>query len=145
MKIFIGGSKTLKALSPCMVKALEWVCEKDYEVLIGDCFGADRLVQKYLHEHGYGKVKVYASGTRVRCNEGGYPVKAVSAAGKSGFAFYRQKDIAMAVDADHALMFWDGVSKGTRCNIEDMLRMEKFTAVICYNTGCRTNKSKIRD
>lgn len=132
MKIFIGGSKTLKALSPCMIRALEWVCEKGYEVLIGDCFGADKLVQKYFFERGYKSVKVYASGNKVRCNEGGYPVVAVSAAGKSGFAFYRQKDIAMSLDADHAMMFWDGASKGTRCNIEDMERQEKFTAVILY-------------
>lgn len=132
MKIFIGGSKTLKELSPCMIKSLEWVCEKGYEVLIGDCFGADKLVQKYLHEHRYDKVKVYASGTRVRCNEGGFPVVSVPAAGKSGFEFYRQKDIAMSFDADHALMFWDGASKGTRCNIEDMVRQGKFTAVILY-------------
>ena len=141
MRIFIGGSKMLKALTPCMIRALEWVCERDYEVLVGDCFGADKLVQEYLHEHRYNKVKVYASGQRVRCNEGGYPVVSVTAAGKSGFEFYRQKDIAMSLAADHALMFWDGVSKGTRCNIEDMERQEKFTAVICYNT----NKSKNQD
>ena len=133
MKIFIGGSKMLKELSPCMKKALDIVCEKGYEVLIGDCFGADKLVQKYLYKRGYDKVKVYASGTKVRCNEGCYPVISVSAEGKRGFEFYRQKDIAMANDADHALMFWDGVSKGTRCNIEDMERQEKFTAVLIFS------------
>ena len=122
----------LKELSPCMKKALDIVCEKGYEVLIGDCFGADKLVQKYLFDRGYDKVKVYASGTKVRNNVGGFPVIAVSAAGKCGFAFYRQKDITMANDADHALMFWDGVSKGTRSNIEDMMKQEKFTAVILY-------------
>ena len=81
-------------------------------------------------EHGYDKVTVYASGTKVRCNEGSYPVNSVPAEGKTGFAFYRQKDIAMSLAADHALMFWDGVSKGTRCNIVDMGRQEKFTVVI---------------
>lgn len=48
MKIFIGGSKTLKALSPCMKRALDSVCKKGCEVLVGDCFGADKLVQRYL-------------------------------------------------------------------------------------------------
>ena len=38
----------LKSLSPCMKKALDAVCERGHEVLIGDCFGADKLVQKYL-------------------------------------------------------------------------------------------------
>ena len=130
MKVFIGGSKTLKALSPCMKMALDIVCEKCCEVLIGDCFGADRLVQKYLYEQGYNKVQVYASGNKVRCNEGCYPVIFVAAEGKSGFEFYRQKDIAMSLAADYALMFWDGRSKGTRCNIGDMMRLEKSTAVI---------------
>ena len=122
----------LKALSPCMTKALDKVCEKGYEVLIGDCFGADKLVQKYLYKRGYDKVKVYASGSKVRCNEGCYPVISVPADGKNGFDFFRQKDIAMSLATDHALMFWDGVSKGTRCNIEDMEQQEKFTAVILY-------------
>ena len=141
MKIFIGGSKMLKELSPCMKKALDIVCEKEYEVLIGDCFGADKLVQKYLCECGYNKVKVYASGTRVRCNEGGYPVVYVSAEGKTGFEFYRQKDIAMSLAADNALMFWDGRSKGTRCNIEDMIRQEKFTAGLIFSNKKANQKT----
>lgn len=115
-----------------MKKALDIVCEKGYEVLIGDCFGADKLVQKYLFERGYDKVKVYASGSKVRCNEGGYPVISVAAEGKRGFEFYRQKDIAMSLAADCALMLWDGVSRGTRCNIEDMMRQEKFTVVLIF-------------
>ncbi|MBR6873884.1 MAG: hypothetical protein IKN17_10305 [Ruminococcus sp.] len=130
MKIFIGGSKTLKVLSPCMIRALEQVCKNGYEVLIGDCFGADRLVQEYLASRGYDKVTVYASGTRVRNNAGGFRAVMIGANGVNGFAFYRQKDIAMSLAADHALMFWDGVSKGTQCNIEDMERQEKFVAVI---------------
>ena len=141
MKIFVGGSKTLKAFSPCMTRALDIICEKGYEVLIGDCFGADKLVQKYLRERGYDKVKVYASGTKVRCNEGGYPVISVPAEGKLGFEFYRQKDIAMSLTADHALMFWDGVSKGTRCNIEDMMRQEKFTAVLIFSNKKANQKT----
>ena len=133
MKIFIGGSKMLKALSPCMTKALDIVCEKGYEVLIGDCFGADRLVQEYLAERGYKQVIVFASGGRVRNNVGDYPIAFVPAEGLTGFDFYRAKDKAMAYAADHALMFWDGVSKGTKCNIEDMVRQEKFTAVLIFS------------
>ncbi len=120
----------LKELSPCMKKALEWVCDKGYEVLIGDCFGADKLVQEYFVSRGFDKVTVYASGRKVRNNIGGFPTVMIGTEDLRGFAFYRQKDIAMSLDADHALMFWDGVSKGTRCNIEDMERQEKFVAVI---------------
>ena len=138
MKIFIGGSKTVKELSPCMIKELDRVCREGYEVLVGDCGGADRLVQEYLHEHGYTKVTVYLSGTRVRNNAGAYPVKHIDAEGLSGFEFYRQKDIAMANDADCALMFWDGKSKGTRCNTEDMEGQGKPVAVIVIQNKEKT-------
>ena len=130
MKIFIGGSKTIKELSPCMTKELDRVCREGYEVLVGDCGGVDRLVQEYLHEQGYTNVTVYVSGDRVRNNVGTYPVRHINAEGMSGFEFYRQKDIAMANDADCALMFWNGKSKGTRCNTEDMERQGKPVAVI---------------
>lgn len=50
MIIFIGGSKTVKSLSSEIISALEKIIEKQYEVIIGDCFGADLLVQKHLHK-----------------------------------------------------------------------------------------------
>ena len=130
MKIFIGGSKTIKELSACMIKELDRVCREGKEVIVGDCSGADRLVQEYLHRCSYTKVMVYVSGERVRNNVGAYHVKHIKAKGLSGFEFYRQKDIAMANDADCALMLWDGKSKGTRCNTEDMERQEKPVTVI---------------
>lgn len=46
--------------------------------------------------------------------------------GMSGYEFYRQKDIVMAADCDCGYMIWDGVSKGTRQNIEDLKRLGKF-------------------
>ena len=90
MKVFIGGSKTIKELSICMTKELDHVCREGYEVLVGDCGGVDRLVQEYLHEHGYTNVTVYVSGERVRNNVGTYPVRHINAEGLSGFEFYRQ-------------------------------------------------------
>ena len=47
-KIFIGGSKTIRELSPAMKSALIRVRNEKMSVLVGDCFGADRLIQEYL-------------------------------------------------------------------------------------------------
>ncbi len=133
MKIFIGGSKTINVLSQETINALEEICLQGCEILIGDCFGADCLVQKFLCERGYNNVTIYASEGKVRHNKGCFPVKAVSVNRNiNGFEYYRQKDIAMAKDADCALMLWDGRTKGTLCNIEDMKSLNKPIKVIMY-------------
>lgn len=133
MKIFIGGSKTIKVLNAQTVATLERIISESVEILIGDCFGADCLVQKYLCERGYKNVTVYATEGKVRHNEGNFPVRAVPVNGDiTGFKYYRQKDIAMAADADCALMLWDGKTRGTLFNIEDMKRINKPVGVIMY-------------
>ena len=131
MKVFIGGSKTLVHLTPQMCTLLDELIQSGTNILVGDCRGADTLVQQYLAGKNYRRVTVYASGTTVRNNAGNFTVKLVPADSAKGFDFYRQKDIAMANEADSALMFWDGKSKGTQHNISDMKAQNKpFTVVI---------------
>lgn len=133
MKIFIGGSKTINVLSQETITALEEICLRGYEILIGDCFGADFLVQKFLCERGYNNVTVYASEGKVRHNEGDFPVKDIPVNRNiNGFEYYRQKDFAMEKDADCALMLWDGKTRGTLCNIEDMKSLNKPVRIIMY-------------
>lgn len=43
----------------------------------------------------------------------------------SGYEFYRQKDIRMAQDADCGLMVRNGVSKGTKQNIDYLQSLNK--------------------
>ena len=69
-KIFIGGSKTIRELSPAMKSALIRVRNEKMSVLVGDCFGADRLIQEYLLKLCHKDVTVFASGERVRNNVG---------------------------------------------------------------------------
>lgn len=133
MKVFISGSKTISALNPDTISMLQKICSKGSEILIGDCFGADYHVQKYLFKNGYKNVTVYASEGKVRHNEGNFPIKVVNVENDiSGFEYYRCKDIAMATDADCALMLWDGKTKGTLCNIKDMKVQNKPFRVIMY-------------
>jgi hypothetical protein len=39
------------------------------------------------------------------------------------FAYYAAKDLAMAQDAKCGVMLWDGRSKGTLNNIQNLLRL----------------------
>ena len=132
MIVFVGGSKTINRLNVETISALDMICKTGDKFIIGDCFGADKLVQEYLVDRRYSKVVVYVSGENTRNNLGGFPEKHTPAEGLSGFQFYRQKDIAMAKDADVGLMLWDGKTRGTFCNIEDMRTMGKEVRVIMY-------------
>lgn len=131
MKVFIGGSKVVNDLNIEFLRAIDEICSKGYQILIGDCFGTDKLVQKYLYNHGYTKVTVYVSGNKVRNNYGDFPVRYIEVSYDiTGFEFYRQKDIVMTNDADFGLMLWDGISRGTLCNIHDLQRQRKEVDVI---------------
>lgn len=134
MKVFIGGSKTLVHLTPQMCTLLDELIQSGADILVGDCRGADTLVQQYLAGKNYRRVTVYASGTKVRNNAGNFAAKLVPADSAKGFDFYRQKDIAMANEADSALMFWDGKSKGTQRNISDMKAQNKPCTVIVFQS-----------
>lgn len=131
MKVFIGGSKVVNDLNIEFLRAIDEICSKGYQILIGDCFDTDKLVQKYLYNHGYTKVTVYVSGNKVRNNYGNFPIRYIEIPHDiTGFEFYRQKDIAMSNDADFGLMLWDGISRGTLCNIRDLQRQGKEVNVI---------------
>ena len=133
MKVFISGSKTITFLNEEAKEKIDEFCQTNAEILIGDCFGADHIVQIYLYDRGYKNVIVYVSGDEVRNNAGNFNVKHIRVTDDlSGFCFYRQKDIAMANDADFGLMLWNGSSRGTECNISDMRKMGKSVMVIEY-------------
>ena len=39
---------------------------------------------------------------------------------------YTQKDNQMALDSDFGLMIWDGISKGTKANIDEINTDKQF-------------------
>lgn len=126
MKVFIGGSKTIPALNAEMRTAIDALCRRNAHILIGDCFGADCAVQRYLAEKQYRRVTVYVSGERIRNCVGQFAVKHIEVPDNiAGFSFYRQKDIAMAEDADRGLMLWDGITRGTLYNMRTLMALNK--------------------
>lgn len=98
------------------------------EILIGDCYGVDAAVQKYLESNGYSNVTIYCSGIIPRNNfvsSAKIHCCAEAAKGLTGSDFHYMKDIQMANDCNQAIMIWDGKSKGTAENLNRIKEMGK--------------------
>ena len=133
MKLFISGSKSISKLPEKAKSSLDEHIALGTEFLVGDCYGVDVAVQKYLESKGCGNVTIYCSGETPRNNfvTGAKVYSCAEAAkGLTGSAFQYVKDIQMAQDCDTALMIWDGKSKGTAENIRRIKEMGKPYRII---------------
>ena len=133
MKIFISGSKSISMLPELAKTFIDQFIENGDEILVGDCYGIDAVVQKYLESKGFSNVTVYCSGVTPRNNfTSSAKIHSCTEADKglTGSAFHYMKDIQMAKDCDQALMIWDGKSKGTAENLKRIKEMGKPFVVI---------------
>ncbi len=145
MKVFIGGSIAIDYLDYNVQDELDKYMQGELEILIGDAYGIDSLVQKYLTENSYENVTVYASNGRARNNIGGWKVQAIDVPSYvHGREFYTQKDMAMTADCDFGFMIWNEESKGTQENILRFVLINKgvnvylpyrrqMKSINCYN------------
>ena len=129
-KVFIGGSKSIHRIDNwgdriLIESEIDKYISSNVRILIGDCPGVDKIVQAYLFLKGYKNVTVYAAEGKARNNIGDWPVVNVPSHGEEEYDYYQLKDIEMAKDADEAFMIWDGQSKGTAFNIDEMQKLEK--------------------
>jgi hypothetical protein len=119
--VFIGGSRAVSRLNGIIRSKLDDLIARQCMIFVGDANGADKAVQQYLANHGYEHVLVYCM-DHCRNNLGAWPTKHVSSpTARTGFAYYAAKDLAMAHDSRCAMMLWDGKSKGTLNNIQQIL------------------------
>ena len=128
MKIFISGSKTVSKLPDLAKIFIDQFIENNDEILIGDCYGVDAVVQKYIESKGFNSVTIYCSGVTPRNNfTSSANIHSCAEAAKdlTGSEFHYVKDIQMANDCDQALMIWDGKSKGTAENLKRIKEMGK--------------------
>ena len=140
MKIFIGGSICSNYLDNTVKDELDKYMSSGAEILVGDAYGIDSLMQRYLNEQDYGNVTVYASNGRVRNNIGGWRVKSIEVpSGVYGRDFYTYKDVAMTAACNYALMVWNGKSQSTHNNIIRLIKADKAMKV--YLTEKRQMKS----
>ena len=119
MRVFIGGSRSLTSVGPAAVALLKLHMAAGDRFLIGDADGVDRMVQTYLAEKGYRNVTIFCTGKKSRWNVGGWMEQwIVSTAKPNSREWYTAKDEWMTKEADKAVMVWDGMSKGTKANID---------------------------
>ena len=130
MKVFISGSISIKTLPQIAKDKLNKIMTQNLSIIIGDANGVDALVQRYLADVGYKNVLIYHVGNSVRNNIGNWQTVSVPAQNLTGRALYTLKDKKMASDADFGMMIWDGQSKGTKANIEEMSKLGKHFYVI---------------
>lgn len=128
-KVFIGGSRAVSRLNSTIREKLDDFISRHCAILIGDANGADKAVQEHLADRQYQHVVVYCV-SRCRNNLGDWPIKHVEAPGtRKDFAYYAAKDLAMAQDAKCGVMLWDGKSKGTLNNVQQLLSQGKMALV----------------
>lgn len=135
-KVFFSGSHTLKVLPQKAKDVIKLAKEKEVTILVGDCYGADTLIQKELI--GYSNVIIYSMYKNPRNNLGNWEVKTIpnSYAGKVDYATWQQqKDIAMSQDCTSAVALWDGNSNGTRANKDRVSAMKKKVLLITAPNG----------
>ena len=98
-------------------------------IFVADANGADKAVQQHLANRSYPHVLVYCM-DRCRNNLGDWPTKQLTRPGvRKNFAYYAEKDAAMAEDAQCGVMLWDGKSKGTLNNIQNLISSGKKALV----------------
>lgn len=131
LKVFIAGPRAINELDENICIKLNSICEKNYDVLVGDADGIDSSIQKFLNKKDYKNVTVFASKGIARNNYGNWKIENVVVDDNvTGFDFYATKDLSMAKNANIGFMIWNGKSKGTFNNMINLLNLEK--EVILY-------------
>jgi hypothetical protein len=129
-KVFIAGSRHLSRLTADVKRRIDAMIDKDFTILVGDANGADKAVQRYLAEKGYGHVIVHCMAENCRNNVASWPTREVVAPkGARGFTYYAAKDQAMVDEAAYGFLLWDGESKGTLNSVINMVRQDKPVVV----------------
>ena len=126
MKVFIAGQRDVKQLDEKICVKLKSICDKKYEIFVGDAYGIDSAIQYYLDKINYKNVKVFASNGLARNNVGNWKIQNVYVESNiKGFDFYAKKDLEMVKETDVGFMIWNGKSKGTFNNIVNLLDYQK--------------------
>ncbi|HEY6391600.1 MAG TPA: hypothetical protein VIX89_10005 [Bryobacteraceae bacterium] len=127
--VFIGGSRAVSRFNAIICERLDDLIRRNCTILVGDANGADKAVQQHMAARSYRNAIVYTM-DECRNNLGNWSTNRVRSPGaRKDFSYYAAKDLAMARDADCGVMLWDGKSKGTLNNIQELIGAGKKTLV----------------
>ncbi len=135
-KVFVSGSKSISTLSFDFLEYLSLAIQERSEILVGDCYGIDSAVQKYLADINYPNVTVYCSGEKPRnffLEKGNIRSCVDLSKGLTGREFQYVKDIEMSKDCDYGIALWDSKSIGTGENIKRLHLLGK-KMIVCTVT-----------
>ena len=133
--VFIGGSRAVSRLDSLVRDKLEDFITRQCTIFVGDANGGDKAIQHHLASRRYERVTVYCM-EHCRNNLGNWPTRYIAApSARAGFAYYAAKDLAMARDAKCGMMLWDGKSKGTLNNIQQLVNAGKKALVYLAPNG----------
>lgn len=133
IKIFISGSISIKKLDDNIIQRLNNIIEKGYIIIVGDAFGVDCLVQRFLLKKNYKNVIVYST-DYPRNNLGDWDNVEVESNEKVGTReYYTEKDKLLTEDCTYGFVIWDYKSKGTLNNIKRLQMINKRVLVYLNN------------
>lgn len=143
-KIFISGSISIKQLPNRVKETLDEIIHKEFEILVGDAWGVDRLVQDYCNKKKYYNVTIhhiddnprYLANPKFKKEKSNYLDE-----DKTKVAKLMRKDIKMTKKCDYSFVIWDGKSDGSYKNIMRTLGEKKFVKVYLIESNeYRTSK-----
>ena len=144
--VFVSGSRNISSLNQEVRDRLQNILDQHLPIIVGDANGADKAVQKYLHDKQYVPVTVYCSGDACRNNIGSWQVSKVQVeSGKNGRDFYTRKDKEMAKLADYGFVLWDGKSPGSYENVMELLKRNKKALVYFFPEKAFVSISTLND
>lgn len=111
--VMVSGSRSITDITPGL-QSLNRIMELNFSIILGDAPGVDKLVQEYLRNSNYLDVKVYFalwSGNGKPRNVTGFQTVGIPGS-------YGDRDKAMCAICNYGLALWDGVSRGTKDNID---------------------------
>lgn len=129
-RVVIAGSITITQIPDVVKTRISNMIASGLSILVGDANGVDAVVQRFLAEQNYANVCVYCSGKLPRNNLGKWPVRCIESGHAPGTrAFFTEKDLVMAHEANYGLMIWDMESTGTLGNVLELLGAAKKCVV----------------
>ncbi|MEG4587242.1 hypothetical protein QUA54_18780 [Microcoleus sp. MOSTC5] len=111
--VMVSGSRSIIDIRPGL-QSINRIIELNFSIILGDASGVDKLVQEYLRNSNYLDVKVYFalwSGNGKPRNVTGFQTVGIPGS-------YVDRDKMMCSVCDYGLALWDGISRGTKDNID---------------------------
>ena len=119
IKLFISGSRFIKDEKK-VIEILKEINKEinKYSILVGDCYGVDKLVRLNLDKYIVYSLKYCRNNEKNMIN--------IKVIGNK----YENKDKKMCEDCDVGLVFWNGYSKGSENNIKYLKKLNKKVYIV---------------